>query len=559
MRKHALLTLALLSLALPLLAQAQVHTQQFLSKVYTIDKKYRSMEGPGSIQRISLGDPNQAELLWIVGVKTEMVGEDGKTPQLPELMCHVNVDLDTARHSALFHLNRLTAPRLVTLSQGMLAARVPDGFGFPIASNEPLTLYTQVLNHNIEHPKNLKVRHRVTFEYVVDRELTTTMKPLFNVGASGMVLLDNNPLALASMPTAASMPGVDLTAKDASADAAQAGGHEGHGTSCIVAARAPNAAGTASDYVDPKGRKLTGHWVVPPGKQVNTSDITWFMSLPFDTVLHYAAVHLHPFAKSLTIRDTTTGEVVFESKAENPKKGVGLTRVETFSSQTGVPMFKDHQYELVSVYDNPTKETHDSMASAFLGLEDREFVKPDGPALAARALDLLDRAGIRNAVLRTNMGDIGIILLRDEAPFAVRQFVRLARAGVYQRAHVANIQPGNTILLETRPLNELQRANVYSIVAESAVKHEAGTLSICPNDATFAIVLGNVPERDGRCSVFARVGPGAKVVREMAAAPRTFEGAPQVEIEITRVDIPDDMGAAAVVELAPAKPASSLR
>ena len=54
----------------------------------------------------------------------------------------------------------------------MLAAKVPAGFGFPLASNEPLLLFTQVLNLNIQHPQNLKVRHRVTIDYVRARDLT---------------------------------------------------------------------------------------------------------------------------------------------------------------------------------------------------------------------------------------------------------------------------------------------------------------------------------------------------------------------------------------------------
>ena len=70
-------------------------------------------------------------------------------------------------------------------------------------------------------------------------------------------------------------------------------GHEGMTMnptmSCLVGARAPQATSTSADYVDPQGRKMTGHWIVPPGKQVNHSDITWFMNLPFDTRLHYAA------------------------------------------------------------------------------------------------------------------------------------------------------------------------------------------------------------------------------------------------------------------------------
>src|SRR5205085_9760371 len=116
--------------------------------------------------------------------------------------------------------------RLITLSQGMLSAKVPDGYGFPIASNEPLMLFTQVLNLNIEKPNNMKVRHRVTIDYVRDRDLITPMKPLFNVGASGMVQLDDNPIALAtSMGSAPAAP------------------H--NGTSCLIGARAPNAAASS--------------------------------------------------------------------------------------------------------------------------------------------------------------------------------------------------------------------------------------------------------------------------------------------------------------------------
>src|SRR5205085_8099608 len=127
--------------------------------------------------------------------------------------------------------------RLITLSQGMLSAKVPDGYGFPIASNEPLMLFTQVLNLNIEKPNNMKVRHRVTIDYVRDRDLTTPMKPLFNVGASGMVQLDDNPIALTTSMN--NMP----------AGAQQQQSH--NGTSCLIGSRAPNATASGADYVDP--------------------------------------------------------------------------------------------------------------------------------------------------------------------------------------------------------------------------------------------------------------------------------------------------------------------
>jgi hypothetical protein len=105
-----------------------------------------------------------------------------------------------------------------------------------------LSLFTQVLNHNIEHPDNIKVRHRVTFSYVRDRDLVVPMKPLFNLGVSGLVQLDNNPNALAMMPTAAT----NSIAVDASKNAAAStpSEHSAHGASCLLLPRAPNASGT---------------------------------------------------------------------------------------------------------------------------------------------------------------------------------------------------------------------------------------------------------------------------------------------------------------------------
>src|SRR5204863_7053927 len=116
-------------------------------------------------------------------------------------------------------------------------------------------------------------------------------------------------------------------------------GHDGAtmnpNMSCLVGSRAPQATSSSADYTDPQGRKMTGHWIVPPGKQVNHSDITWFMNLQYDTRLHYAAVHLHPFAQELILRDVTANKDVFVAKATNPMAGIGLARVDRFTSAEG--------------------------------------------------------------------------------------------------------------------------------------------------------------------------------------------------------------------------------
>src|SRR5688500_7147908 len=58
--------------------QAPVWTKEVLSKTYYIDKKYKSMFGPDSLQKVSLLDTQQPELLWITGFKAVMMDGDGK-------------------------------------------------------------------------------------------------------------------------------------------------------------------------------------------------------------------------------------------------------------------------------------------------------------------------------------------------------------------------------------------------------------------------------------------------------------------------------------------------
>jgi cyclophilin family peptidyl-prolyl cis-trans isomerase len=529
MRRQATVLFLLIFLAMATTAasafavEPALQKQQFLSQVYTIDKKYRSMEGPSSMERVYLGDPGKPELLWVTGVHTEMVGEDGKTPQLPELMCHVNVDLDALKHQALFGLKRYPAARLITLSQGMIDARLPEGFGFPIASTEPIILYTQVLNHNIEQPNNMKVRHRVTFEYIRDRDLEHPLKPLFNVGASGTVLLQD-PTALAMMPAA-------------DTKAIEAGGG-GHGASCLMAARAPNANAGGADYVDPQGRHLTGHWVVPPGKQVNHSDITWFMGLPYDTTLHYAAAHLHPYAKSLLVRDLTTGKTLFEADAVGPEKGIGLAKVDTFTSAAGVPMYRDHKYELVSVYDNPTSENADSMASAFLALEDPEFTHPDPATLATRDAIYLESAQQVTAAVRTSAGDLVLTLDRKSAPEATRQFIHLVRIGAYDRAE-ARLSAQGAIEIVPTAMTDLQKSVLRKTPVESALKHTGGLVSLCPGSPTLTLLTTEDSSRNSRCTAFATIGTGADVLASLTHAPRDEHGAWKTAVTVTRVELYD--------------------
>jgi len=320
-----------------------------LSRVYHVDKKYKSMMGPQSTNEFHLGDPAKNELVWVTGYEAVMVGADGKRPMPQEFMCHSNLDIDPMAHRDAVTAEPGISGRLFTLSQGQFSIRFPEGFGVPVRSSEPFSLTTQVLNLN-HSPADFKVRHKVTVHYIKDSEAPQKMKALFQKSAYGLALIEGQDGHFG-----------------ASQDKAGHGEH-GEGTGCL-------ARENASDhtYDDGIGRTFTGHWVVKPGREVNRTDVTKILALPYDSTVHYIAVHLHPLAQSLSLIDKTTGKAVFVSQAKNASGKLGLEEVQAFSSVEGIKLHASHSYELVSVYENTTKEDQDSMAVMYLYLADRRF------------------------------------------------------------------------------------------------------------------------------------------------------------------------------------------
>lgn len=325
---------------------AATQTRTFLSEVYTIDQKYRSMMGPSSTQDVRLLETETPELLWITGYEAVMVAPDGVSERPQQFMCHSNLDIDASAHTSLLGSNTAFSPRLFTLSQGQLSIRFPTGFGIPILSSETLDLTTQVLNLHLESVDGLKVRHKVSLEFVREQDVGGSMSALFPVAGYGLALLEGDSAYFGErQPDAAT-----------------------HGPGCLVGSNASD-----DEYNDQHGRKFTGHWVVPPGREVNRTLVTHLMQVPYDTTIHYIAVHLHPFAESLELRDLTTGESVFKSRARNFVDHIGLAHVDYLSSAAGVPIFADHDYEMVSVYNNTSREPQDSMAVMYIYLRDRDF------------------------------------------------------------------------------------------------------------------------------------------------------------------------------------------
>lgn len=323
-----------------------------LSDIYEIDRIYKSMKGPNSMQKLILSKTDEPELLWITSFKAVMVGPDGSTPMSQEFMCHSNLDFNNQSwwvQTEAHHNNKGIEGivRLFTLSQGQYEIEFPKGFGIPIYSTEKLSLTTQVLNLN-DTKNKFQVRHKVTLNYVRDRDLKTPMKPLVPVAVYGLKLLEG----------------------DEGYFGVEHANEEIHGSSCLVGENA-----SPHLYSDKFRRKFTGHWVVKPGREVNHTLATKLMNVLFDTTIHYIAVHLHPFAESLELRDLTTGETVFKSRVRKAKDKIGIEEVEYFSSEGGIPIYKDHEYQIISIYNNTSDEDVDSMAAMYLYLLYKEFKK----------------------------------------------------------------------------------------------------------------------------------------------------------------------------------------
>jgi hypothetical protein len=323
----------------------QVESRVVYSDAFTIDTTWASMQGPYRVMEVTLTDSTSHEIVWVVGYDAAIVDADSKEPKSSEFMCHSNVDLDMARHRQIFGWQKYPSRRLFTLSEGQTEVKLPDGFGIPLRSDEPLSVTAQVLNHNY-HGAPVRVRQRITVHYIRDRTLKKPLIALYQRGVNTLVRLDG--------PNGAYNTDV---ADDEMHHHAEP---EGMGADSIP-------------YKDHEGRTFAGHWVVKPGREVRTTPINGWLNMQQDLTIHFVSVHLHPFAESLQLRDVTTGQTVLASKAENRPERIGLARVDQIASPTGITLHKDHQYELVSAYNNTSGKNRTAMAVMYMYVEDTEF------------------------------------------------------------------------------------------------------------------------------------------------------------------------------------------
>ena len=304
-----------------------------------VDQIFLSMKGPTTNGWVRIPKSEQSELIWLTGYSLDVVGADGKSPMSVDYTCHSNLDWDRETpHPSVFREMRSRNNRVFTLSQGQTDIRLPGGFGVPVLSSEDLLFRTQVLNLN-EKEGSRQVRHKAKLNFVRDSQLAEPLKPLFLLGVFVMASLEDQPAIFnVEQPTKEQLE-----------------------SSCHVSAN------VSSDvYTDKLGREFTGHWVVKPGRHTYRTMVTEQMNVPFDTTIHYIAIHVHPYSESLELRDLTSGKSVYKSLHKNHEDRIGLDRVDYYSGEEGIPIRAGHEYELISVYDNPSDQDADAMATMFL-------------------------------------------------------------------------------------------------------------------------------------------------------------------------------------------------
>jgi len=311
---------------------------QMTSPTFLLDGIYKSMEGPKSSRYIQLNQNDS--LLWITKFKVEAIEDETKAKISNDYICHTNIDLNDESYYTSFGLQDRIGkqyPRLTSLSNGFETIDFPEGYGIPIRANEFLYVTTQALNHN--QAKILKkIKHLVTISY---ENYAINQKPLMSKTVFIQLPYNKeNPYEI-----------TDFSGSD----------------QCIPVETKNHS------YADGKGNMLSGHWVIAPGKKVYKSEINSQLQLKDSLRLHYAAIHVHPFATRIKLYDKTTKTTVFSSTIENYKNKIGLLKVTPFSSKTGIWLYENHEYELQLETNNTSIVNQDMMGSMFLFFYDKEL------------------------------------------------------------------------------------------------------------------------------------------------------------------------------------------
>ena len=153
-------------------------------------------------------------------------------------------------------------------------------------------------------------------------------------------------------------------------------------------------------------------------------------------------------------------------------------------------------------------------------------------------------------VLETSLGKIELDFFPEVAPEHVRNFLKLAKVGLYDNTVWHRIVPGfvvqgGDLSTRTEPVTPEQMARfVKNLQLELGdLKHEKGTLSMARGEApdsastSFFICLASQPTLDGRYTVFGKVVNGLDVLDKMGSVPTLDNEKPKERIDLIRAEV----------------------
>lgn len=314
----------------------------FTTPTFVISNIYKSMEGPKSDQYFAI-DNSTEELLWLTSFKTEAFLSDESTRMPNDFVCHTNFEYRDAEHYNRWNLTeRINKqyPRITSISNGIEAFELPEGFGFPVFSNERIFLNAQALNHNVTD-SIFNIKHKIEIGFIKHGE-----KPLKALQPKTLYMI---------LPFDINNPFVGPTDKLPNA--------------CIPVETKLHT------YYDDKGNPLSGHWLFSPGRHHFSFNATKQLSIKDSIRLHQITSHLHPFAERLQLVDKTTNTVIYNCESENFEDKIGLKNTPTFTSTEGIWLYENREYEMMLEVNNTTNTDQEMMASMAIFYNDEEMTK----------------------------------------------------------------------------------------------------------------------------------------------------------------------------------------
>jgi len=289
-------------------AEPELKTLEFFLEGFRIRKKHISMEGPQEKKPIKSALPKSDSTVWVRSMAVEMLDEN-REPISSEFLCHAWLTFQSPESGGM-----------LSVSQGTEVVMLPEGFAFPVPNTaESRVMLIGMVENNNYDVIDQKAIMKYTIGYYSDEEARE-----FEIKGLKALNMVARPDAPAVHPKQPIMQGLNAH-----------------------------------------------HWLVPPGRHTYTSSIVrpQFqtpgnpLGIGDNTRIHYMRVHLHGYGESVSLVDKTTGEKLWTGYAKNSETIRHLLHSDFYSDVEGIPLHRDHQYELEVVYNNPTSEPVDAMGA----------------------------------------------------------------------------------------------------------------------------------------------------------------------------------------------------